>query len=77
MDIERDRRIRRFLKAFGMKAKKNESPRRMAYQKIAALTRNRRGTRSINQYLADHESFMDVCIAAHEGMAKAMETHCD
>lgn len=68
MGIEQDRRTKKFLMAFGIKAKKHESPRRMAYRKIEALTKNRRGTRSINEYLDAHISFMDVVIAAHDGM---------
>jgi len=71
MSLEQDNRIRRFLKSFGIKPKKYESPRRMAYRKIEEVTKNRRGTRSINAYLDDHIPFMDVCIAAHEGMQAA------
>ena len=70
-EAAQDTRVRRFLSVFGIKAKKYESPRRMAYRKIEEFTKNRRGTRSINTYLDDYIPFMDVCIATHEGMQAA------
>ena len=42
----------------GMKAKKFQSPKRIAYGLIANNTKDRRGTRSINQYLDDHAELM-------------------
>jgi hypothetical protein len=57
-DLDRDRLIRDFCKAMGMKAKKFQSPKRIAYGLIANNTKDRRGTRSINQYLDDHAELM-------------------
>lgn len=58
IDPDRDRLIRDFCKAMGMKAKKHESPKRIAYELITKNTKDRRGTRSINQYLDDHAELM-------------------
>lgn len=58
IDLDRDRLIRDFCKSMGMKAKKHESPKRIAYRLIEQNTKDRRGTRSINQYLDDHAELM-------------------
>jgi hypothetical protein len=57
-DLDRDRVIRDFCKAMGVKPKKHQSPKRIAYDLIANNTKDRRGSRSINQYLDDHAELM-------------------
>ncbi len=68
IDLDRDRLIRDFCKAMGVKPKKYQSPKRIAYELIANNTKNRRGTRSINQYLDDHAELMRTyCERTHTG----------
>jgi hypothetical protein len=68
IDLDRDRLIRDFCKAMGVKPKRYQSPKRIAYELIANNTKNRRGTRSINQYLDDHAELMRTyCERTHTG----------
>ncbi len=64
MDINlvEDRLVRDFCKALNKKAKKYESPKRIAYRLVEQITNDRRGSRSINQYLADHADLMQAVV---------------
>jgi hypothetical protein len=62
IDLVEDRLVRDFCKALGKKAKKHESPKRIAYRLVEQITNDRRGSRSINQYLADHADLMQAVV---------------
>jgi len=62
LNLVEDRLVRDFCKALGKKAKKHESPKRIAYRLVEQITNDRRGSRSINQYLADHADLMRAAV---------------
>jgi hypothetical protein len=62
LNLVEDRLVRDFCKALNKKAKKYESPKRIAYRLVEQITNDRRGVRSINQYLADHADLMQAAV---------------